>query len=188
METIKLTIDNKEVEVSKGTTIHKAAKELGIEIPTLCYMELRDMNIENKPGGCRLCTVEVQKRRNIAPACSTKCEEGMVVSTHTPRVLNARRTVMEFILSYHPKDCLVCAKSGNCELQSMAHRLGIRDIPGQEFAAMSTYRKDFSPSIIRDLDKCIMCRRCETMCNTVQTVGALSAVNRGFMAAVAPAF
>jgi len=188
METIKLTIDNKEVEVPMGTTIHKAAKELGIDIPTLCYMELHDMNIENKPGGCRICTVEVQKRRNLAPACSTKCEEGMVVSTHTPRVLNARRTVMEFILSDHPKDCLVCAKSGNCELQSMAHRLGIRDIPGQEFAAMSTYRKDFSPSIIRDLDKCIMCRRCETMCNTVQTVGALSAVNRGFMAAVAPAF
>jgi NADP-reducing hydrogenase subunit HndD len=188
METIKLTIDNKKVEVPVGTTIHKAARELGIDIPTLCYMDLHDMNIENKPGGCRICAVEVQKRRNLAPACSTKCEEGMVVSTHTPRVLNARRTVMEFILSDHPKDCLVCAKSGNCELQSMAHRLGIRDIPGQEYAAMSTYRKDFSPSIIRDLDKCIMCRRCETMCNTVQTVGALSAVNRGFMAAVAPAF
>jgi NADP-reducing hydrogenase subunit HndD len=188
METIKLTIDNKEIEVPGGTTIHKAARELGIDIPTLCYMDLHDMNIENKPGGCRICSVEVQKRRNLAPACSTKCEEGMVVSTHTPRVLNARRTVMEFILSDHPKDCLVCAKSGNCELQSMAIRLGIRDIPGQEYAAMSTYRKDFSPSIIRDLDKCIMCRRCETMCNTVQTVGALSAVNRGFMAAVAPAF
>ena len=188
METIKLTIDNKEVEVPKGMTIHKAARELGIDIPTLCYMDLHDLNIENKPGGCRICAVEVQKRRNLAPACSTKCEEGMVVSTHTPRVLNARRTVMEFILSDHPKDCLVCAKSGNCELQSMAHRLGIREIPGQEYAEMSTYRKDFSPSIIRDLDKCIMCRRCETMCNTVQTVGALSAVNRGFMAAVAPAF
>ncbi len=188
METIKLTIDNKEVEVPKGMTIQKAAKKLGIDIPTLCYMELQDMNIENKPGGCRLCVVEVQKRRNLAPSCSTNCEEGMVVLTHTPRVLNARRTVMEFILSDHPKDCLVCPKSGNCELQSMAHRLGIRDIPGQEYAAMSTYRKDFSPSIIRDLDKCIMCRRCETMCNTVQTVGALSAVNRGFMSAVAPAF
>jgi len=112
----------------------------------------------------------------------------MVVKTHTPRVLNARRTVMEFILSDHPKDCLVCAKSGNCDLQSMAHMLGIRDIPGAEYAAMSTYKPDTSPSIKRDLDKCIMCRRCEMMCNTVQTVGALSAVNRGFMAAVAPAF
>jgi NADP-reducing hydrogenase subunit HndD len=95
---------------------------------------------------------------------------------------------MEFILSDHPKDCLICPKSGNCELQAMAHRLGIREIPGQEIAAMSTYRKDTSPSIIRDLDKCIMCRRCEMMCNVVQTVGALSAVNRGFMAVVAPAF
>jgi len=188
METIKLNIDNKEIEVQNGTTILKAAKQLGIEIPTLCYLDLRDLNIENKPGGCRICVVEVQKRRNLAPACSTKCEEGMVVKTHTTRMLNARRTVMEFILSDHPKDCLVCAKSGNCELQDMAHRLGIREIPGAEYAAMSTYKPDTSPSIKRNLDKCIMCRRCEMMCNVVQTVGALSAVNRGFMAVVAPAF
>jgi NADP-reducing hydrogenase subunit HndD len=112
----------------------------------------------------------------------------MVVKTHTPRVLNARRTVMEFILSNHPKDCLVCSKSGNCELQDMAHRLGIKDIPGAEYASVSTFRMDTSPSIIRNLDKCIMCRRCEMMCNDVQTVGAISAVNRGFMATVAPAF
>jgi NADP-reducing hydrogenase subunit HndD len=188
METIKLNIDNKEVEVQKGTTILKAARQLGIEIPTLCYLDLQDLNIENKPGGCRICVVEVQKRRNLAPACSTKCDEGMVVKTHTTRVLNARRTVMELILSDHPKDCLVCAKSGTCELQDMAHRLGIREIPGAEYAEMSTYKPDTSPSIKRNLDKCIMCRRCEMMCNTVQTVGALSAVNRGFMAAVAPAF
>jgi NADP-reducing hydrogenase subunit HndD len=188
METVKLTIDNKEIEVPGGTTIYKAARELGIDIPTLCYMELHDMNIENKPGGCRICVAEVQGRRNLAPTCSTNCEQGMVVKTHTPRVLNARRTVMEFILSDHPKDCLICAKSGNCELQNMSHRLGIREIPGAEYAEMSTYRKDTSPSIIRELDKCIMCRRCEMMCNDVQTVGAISAVNRGFMATVAPAF
>ncbi len=188
METIKLTIDNKEVEVSKGTTILKAAKELGIDIPTLCYMELHDMGIENKPAGCRICVAEVSGRRNLAPTCSTKCEPGMVVKTHTPRVLNARRTVMEFILSDHPKDCLVCSKSGTCELQAMAHRLGIREIPGAEYAAVSTYRKDTSPSIIRDLDKCIMCRRCEMMCNEVQTVGVLSGINRGFNSVVSPAF
>ncbi len=188
METIKLTIDNKEVEVEKGTTILNAAKKLGIDIPTLCYLNLHDLNIENKPGGCRICVAEIQGRRNLAPSCSTKCEEGMVVKTHTTRVLNARRTVMEFILSDHPKECLVCAKSGNCELQDMAHRLGIREIPGSEYAAVSTYKFDTSPSIKRNLDKCIMCRRCEMMCNEVQTVGALSAVNRGFMAAVAPAF
>jgi len=188
METIKLTIDNKEVEVEKGTTILNAAKKLGIDIPTLCYLHLDDLNIENKPAGCRICVAEVQGRRNLAPSCSTNCEAGMVVKTHTTRVLNARRTVMEFILSDHPKDCLVCAKSGNCELQDMAHRLGIREIPGAEYAAVSTYKFDTSPSIKRNLDKCIMCRRCEMMCNEVQTVGALSAINRGFMAAVAPAF
>ncbi|MCB0801063.1 MAG: (2Fe-2S)-binding protein, partial [Bacteroidales bacterium] len=188
METIKLTIDNKQIEVEKGTTILDAARKMGIDIPTLCHMRLDDLNIENKPGGCRICVVEVQGRRNLSPACITKCDEGSVIRTHTPRVMNARRTVMEFILSDHPKDCLICPKSGNCELQDMAHRLGIREIPCQEIAEMSTYRKDTSPSIIRDLDKCIMCRRCEMMCNEVQTVGAIGAFNRGFMAAVGPAY
>ncbi|MGB4328528.1 MAG: NADH-dependent [FeFe] hydrogenase, group A6 [Tenuifilum sp.] len=188
METVKLTIDNKQVEVPKGTTIYKAARKLGIDIPVLCYMDLHDLGVENKPAGCRICVVEVEGRRNLAPSCATECAEGMVVKTHTTRVINARRTVMELILSDHPKDCLTCPKSGRCDLQDMAIKLGIRQIPGQEYAEMSTYKKDFSPSIIRDVDKCIMCRRCETMCNTVQTVGALSAVNRGFMAVVAPAF
>jgi NADP-reducing hydrogenase subunit HndD len=188
METVKLTIDTKTVEVPKGTTIYKAAKELDIDIPVLCYMDLPDLNIEHKPGGCRICSVEVEGRRTLAPSCSTEVNEGMVVKTHSIRVLNARKTVMELILSDHPKDCLICAKSGNCDLQSMAIRLGIRNIPNQDIAAMSTYRTDFSPSIIREMDKCIMCRRCETMCNEFQTVGALSAINRGFMSVVAPAF
>ena len=188
METIKLTIDNKQVEVEKGTTILDAARKMGIDIPTLCHMRLDDLNIENKPGGCRICVVEVHGRRNLSPACITKCDDGAVIRTHTPRVMNARRTVMEFILSDHPKDCLICPKSGTRERQEMANKLGNREIPGQEIEEMSTYRKDTSPSIIRDLDKCIMCRRCEMMCNDVQTVGALSAFNRGFMAAVAPAF
>ena len=188
METVKLTIDNKQIEVQKGTTILKAARQMGVDIPTLCHMELHDLNIENKPGGCRICVVEVQGRRNLMPACITKCDDGMVIRTHNPRVLNARRTVMEFILSDHPKECLICPKSGHCDLQDMANRLGIREIPGQEIAEMSTYKKDTSPSIIRDVDKCIMCRRCEMMCNDVQTVGALSGVNRGFQAVVAPAF
>lgn len=188
MSLIKLTIDGNMVEVPAGTTIYKAAKKLDIDIPILCYMDLKDLNIENKPGGCRICSVEVEGRRNLAPSCSTNVAEGMVVRTNSMRVINARRTVMELILSDHPKDCLSCAKSGSCDLQSMAIKLGIREIPGQEYAEMSTYRLDTSPSIIRDLDKCIMCRRCETMCNDFQTVGALHAVNRGFMAVVAPAF
>jgi len=188
MSLVKLNIDGQEVEVPAGTTIYHAAQKLEIDIPILCYMNLKDLGIENKPGGCRICVVEVEGRRNLAPSCSTKVDEGMTVKTNSMRVINARRTVMELILSDHPKDCLSCAKSGNCELQDMAVKLGIREIPGQEYAEMSTYRLDTSPSIIRDLDKCIMCRRCETMCNDFQTVGALHAVNRGFEAAVAPAF
>ncbi len=188
MEKVKLNIDNREVEVAKGTTVYKAAKQLGIDIPVLCYMHLEDLNIEHKPGGCRICVVEVEGRRNLAPSCSTEVVEGMVVKTHSLRVMNARKTVMELILSDHPKDCLSCAKSGKCDLQDLAVRLGIREIPDQDIAEMSTYRVDFSPSLIRDMDKCIMCRRCETMCNDFQTVGALSAINRGFQSVVAPAF
>jgi NADP-reducing hydrogenase subunit HndD len=186
MELIKLNIDNKTVEVEKGTTIFQAAKQLGIEIPTLCYMHLKDLNIEHKPGGCRVCVVDVEGRRNLAPSCATECAEGMVVKTHNVRVLNARRTVLELIISDHPFDCLVCAKSGNCDLQTMAVKMGVRDIPFQ--GEKSTYKPDFSPAIIRDMDKCIMCRRCETMCNDFQTVGVLSGIHRGFEAVVAPAF
>lgn len=183
---IKLTIDNKEVEVAKGTTMLTAAKQIGVEIPTLCHMHLEDMNIEHNPGGCRICVVEVDGRRNLAPSCNSKCEAGMNIKTHSMRVLNARKTVMELMLSDHPFDCLVCAKSGNCDLQTIAQNLGVREI--HYAGAKSTYKVDTSPAIIRDMDKCIMCRRCETMCNDVQTVGALSAINRGFESVVAPAF
>jgi NADP-reducing hydrogenase subunit HndD len=186
MELVKITIDGKTVEVEKGATIYDAAKLIGVDIPTLCYMNMGDMNIKHNPGGCRMCVVEVEGRRNLAPSCVTPVTNGMNVNTHNMRVLNARRTVMELMLSDHPFDCLICAKSGNCDLQALAQRLGIREIPYE--GEQSTYRKDTSPSIIRDMDKCIMCRRCETMCNEVQTVGALSAVNRGFQAVVAPAF
>lgn len=188
METVKLTIDNKAVEVPKGTTILEAAQQAGVKIPTLCYMNLHHLNIENKPGGCRVCMVEASGRRTLVPACVTECVEGMEVKTHSLRALNARRTVVELLLSDHPKDCLTCAKSGSCKLQDLAEQMCIREVHGVENAAMSTYRKDASPSLVRDMDKCVMCRRCETICNDVQTVGALSAVNRGFMAVVAPAF
>lgn len=183
---IELTVDNKRITVEPGTTILKAARQAGIEIPTLCHFEMCDMGIENKPGGCRICVVEVEGRRNLAPSCVTEAQNGMVINTHNIRVLNARKTVLKLIISDHPFDCLVCAKSGQCELQHLATQFGIRSMPyGGE---QSHYRKDTSPSIIRDVDKCILCRRCEMVCNEVQTVGALSAVNRGFMAVVAPAF
>jgi NADP-reducing hydrogenase subunit HndD len=188
MEKIKLTIDKIEVEVDKGTTIYKAAKQIGIDIPVLCYLNLEHLNIENRPGGCRVCVVEVEGRRNLAPSCSTECTPGMVVKTHTLRVLNARKTVLELILSDHPAACLTCSSSGQCDLQELSQKMGIREIHAVENAEVSTYRKDASPALNRDMDKCIMCRRCETICNDVQTVGALSAVNRGFMSVVAPAF
>lgn len=186
MELIKLYIDQKPVIVQSGATLLDAAKSIGIQIPTLCHMKLEDLNFENKPGGCRICVVEVEGRRNLAPACKTECAEGMNVSTHSMRVVNARRTVMELILSDHPFDCLICAKSGKCDLQTMAQKLGIRKIPYQ--GEQSHYKEDRSPAIIREMDKCIMCRRCETACNEIQTVGVLSAINRGFMSVVAPAF
>lgn len=186
METIQLIIDNKEVEVPRGTTILDAAKSVGIHIPTLCYMKLEDLHYENNPGACRICVVEIEGRRNLAPSCKMECTEGMVVRTHTPRVMNARRTVMELILSNHPAECLTCSSNGHCELQKIAHDLGIREIRYK--GEMSTFTIDRSPSIVRNMNKCIMCRRCETMCNTIQTVGALTAVNRGFNAAVSTAF
>lgn len=188
MEKIKIKIDNIDVEVSKGTTIYQAAKMVGVDIPVLCYLNLEHLNIESRPGGCRICVVEVEGRRNLAPSCSTECTPGMVIHTHNLRVMNARKTVLELILSDHPKECLTCSSSGQCDLQTLSQKMGIREIHAVEHAEMSTYRKDFSPALKRDMDKCIMCRRCETICNDVQTVGALSAVNRGFMAVVAPAF
>jgi NADP-reducing hydrogenase subunit HndD len=185
---MKITIDNKLVEVAPNTTVYDAAKQIGIDIPRLCYMNLEAVGFKNNPAGCRICVVEIAGRRNLAPSCVTVCVEGMVIKTHSPRVLNARKTVLELLLSDHPKECLICPKSGYCELQDLSVRLGIREIHLAENAEMSTYRKDSSPSIIRDMDKCVMCRRCETACNVIQTVGALSAVNRGFMSVVAPAF
>ncbi len=185
-ENITLKIDNREISVPKGTTILEAARELGIDIPTLCYMNLKDLCIKNAPASCRICVVEVDGRKNLAPSCATRCENGMNVHTNTIRVLNARRTVLELMLSDHPSDCLVCAKSGNCELQSVAIKLGIREIPFE--GEKTEFRVDLSPSIRRDATKCIYCRRCEMMCNEVQTVGALGAVNRGFSSVVMPAF
>ena len=182
---VNVIIDDKHIQVPAGTTIHTAAKEVGINIPTLCYLNLKEFGCVNKVASCRVCVVEVEGKGNLAPACSTPVFEGMKVCTNSIRVLNSRKTVLELMLSDHPKDCLTCQKSGECELQNLAISFGIREIKykGKE----STYRKDATKSIIRDRDKCIMCRRCETMCNEVQTVGVLSAIDRGFNAVVSTA-
>ena len=186
METVNITINNIPLEVPKSTTVLQAARMINIEIPTLCHMKLEDFCIENKPAGCRICMVDVKGRRNLVPSCVTECTEGMVIETSNPRIINARRTVLELILSDHPFECLICPKNGKCDLQSLAQELGVREI--RYTGEQSTYRMDTSQAIIRNPEKCIMCRRCELMCNTVQTCGVLSAVNRGFMSVVAPAF
>ena len=187
MSMINLNIDGMAVQVEKGSTILDAAKKLGIEIPTLCHLHIEETGLNNKPASCRICVVEVAGRRNLAPACATPVMEGMVVRTNSPKVLAERRMVLELMLSDHPKDCLTCAKSGECDLQSLSEKMGIRKI-SVSGTAQSTYPMDTSVSIVRDMDKCIMCRRCEAVCNQVQTVGALSAVNRGFDAVVSTAF
>lgn len=186
MDTISIKIDNKNFQVPKGSTILDAAKSVGVNIPTLCYMHLHDLNTTHKPTGCRICVVEVVGRKNLVPACATECLPGMEIKNQTIRVLNSRKTVLQLILSDHPTDCLICAKNGDCDLQSMAQKMGIRHLYYE--GEQSKYIKDRSPAIRRDMDKCIGCRRCLTMCNEVQTVGALSAINRGFMSVVAPAF
>ncbi|TDT68119.1 NAD(P)-dependent iron-only hydrogenase catalytic subunit [Hypnocyclicus thermotrophus] len=186
MEKVKVTIDGIQTEVPKNSTILAAAKSLGINIPSLCYLNIGSADYKNDCASCRICVVEVEGRKNLAPSCATPVFEGMNVTTNSMRVMHSRKTVLELMLSDHPKDCLACSKSGECTLQDLAIQFGIREIRFE--GAESTYRKDYSPSIIRDMDKCIMCRRCETMCNKIQTVGALSGVNRGFEAVVAPAF
>ncbi|PKM93365.1 MAG: NADH:ubiquinone oxidoreductase [Firmicutes bacterium HGW-Firmicutes-1] len=187
MSDIKVIVDNKEVLVPSGSTILDATKKAGVHVPTLCHLDLHDTKMVNQAASCRVCVVEVAGRRNLAPSCATPATDGMEIKTNTMRVLEARKTVLELLISDHPKDCLSCAKAGECELQDLAARCGLRkiDITGQ---AQSTYKKDITRSLIRDMDKCIMCRRCETMCNVVQDVGALSGINRGFNAVVSPAF
>ncbi len=186
MDMVKVTIDGKLIEVPKSSTIVAAAKSAGITIPTLCYLHIGGADYKNDCASCRICVVEVEGRRNLAPACATPVFDGMVVTTNTMKVMQKRKTVLELMLSDHPKDCLACSKNGECELQDLSMQFGVREIRFKD--KESEYRKDSSPAIIRDMDKCIMCRRCETMCNNIQTVGALTGVNRGFESVVATAF
>ncbi|MCD5414132.1 MAG: [FeFe] hydrogenase, group A [Clostridiales bacterium] len=184
---INLIINDIEVSVASGSTILDAAQKLNIKIPTLCHLDLHDLKMVNQVASCRVCVVEVEGRRNLAPSCATPVTEGMVVRTNTLRSVKARRTVLELLLSDHPKDCLICSKSMECNLQSLASDLGIHSICCE--GEMSTYPIDNSShAIVRNLDKCILCRRCETMCTNVQTVNVYSAVGRGFETVVSTPF
>ena len=171
---VTLTIDGVEVKTKKGTTILEAARQVGIDIPTLCF--LKDIN---EMGDCRMCIVEVEGRRGFATSCIQTVEEGMVVHTHTPNVLEARHVILDLIISNHAKDCLTCTRSGNCELQTLATKFNVLDV---EFPGEMTKHKidNLSPSIVRDFNKCILCRRCVAACKNVQKIGAIDCINRGF--------
>lgn len=176
---VSLSINGKHVEMPEGSTILEAARKLDIHIPTLCHFDLHDISMVNQVATCRVCMVEVAGRRNLAPACATPITPGMEVLTHTPRTISARRTVVELILSNHPKNCLTCTKNTNCELQALAAELSIHDI--KYAGEMAQHRMDTSSAaLVREMSKCVLCRRCETMCSKVQSVHVLSAVNRGF--------
>lgn len=171
---IKLTIDGIEIQVPEGTTILEAAKEAGIDIPTLCF--LKEIN---EVGDCRMCIVEVEGRRGFATSCIQKVQEGMVVHTNTPDILEARHVILDLIISNHAKECLTCTRSGNCELQALATKFNILNV---EFPGERAEHKidDLSPSIVRDFNKCILCRRCVAACKNVQKIGAIDCINRGF--------
>lgn len=187
MKSLSLKINGRDVTVNEGTTILDAARQLGIEIPTLCYLDLHNTQVHNEAASCRVCVVEVVGKRQLMPACATPVVEGMEVITNSDRVLQTRKTIVELLISDHPKSCLVCGKSGDCTLQDLAIRLGSDSI-NISGRSQSIYPNDDSRSLIRDMDKCVYCRRCESMCNDVQRVGALSGINRGFDAVVSTAF
>jgi NADP-reducing hydrogenase subunit HndD len=174
MPNITLTIDQVKVEVPQGTTVLQAAKKAGIRIPTLCF--LKDIN---EIGACRMCVVDAGGR-TLQPACVLEASDNMVVKTNTPQVREARKVILELILSNHDKKCLSCVRSQNCELQKLCVELGVES--GEEYEGLRTKYlvDDLSPSIVRDNNKCILCRRCVSVCYKTQAVGVIGPVNRGF--------
>jgi NADP-reducing hydrogenase subunit HndD len=181
MEQMNVTIDGIQVSVPKGSTVLDAAKAAWVYIPTLCHME------GHKPlGACRVCLVEIEGGRGgLQASCAFPAADGMVVRTNTQRVRNARKTVVELMMSAHRQDCNACNRSLNCELQALSKRLGIQE--NRFEGEMPPMIMDTSsPAIVRDSSKCILCRRCVEVCQNVQTVGTLFAVDRGFDTVIAP--
>jgi iron-only hydrogenase group A len=177
-----LSLNDIRVEVPEGTTILEAAQRVGVRIPTLCYLE-RVQAI----GACRVCLVEVERAKALVPSCVTPVTDGMKVKTNTRRVREARRTVVELLLSDHDGDCQTCERNDDCELQALARELGIREISYRGETSRKIMDRS-TPALVRDTSKCILCRRCVTVCNEVQGVGALFPQGRGFETVVGPAF
>jgi len=182
MDRVKVTIDGIEVEVPSNYTILEAAKEAGIDIPTLCY--LKDIN---QIGACRICIVEIEGIKNLQTSCTYPVSNGMKIYTNTPKVREARKANLELILSNHDRSCLTCVRNTGCELQNLSDKLGIDEIRF-EGENIRYPIDDVSPAIVRDPNKCILCRRCVATCAQIQNVFALGMVGRGFKTMVAPSF
>jgi len=183
MPDVHVTIDGKEASVPRNSTVLDAAKAVGVEIPTLCaHPALKPI------GACRICLVEVEKQRVLQPACTFPVSEGMVVHTNSLAVREARRFVLELLLSDHPLDCMTCDKAGGCELQDLAYEYGIKEsrFPGQQHHYEVS--PDDNPFILRDYNKCILCRRCIRVCDEVNGVEAIGLIHRGFDSKVGTVF
>ncbi len=180
MKMLHLTINGKPIEAPEGATILEAARANSIEIPSLChYSEMHNV------GSCRICVVEVEGARTLQASCITKVRDGMVVHTNSKKVRDARKVLYELILSDHDKDCLFCKRNQSCELQALGRQLGIEH---SRFEGGRSARKvDTSVSVTRDLSKCVLCRRCVTVCNEVQGTGILNVQNRGIKSEIGPA-
>ena len=179
---VNLKINGQEVSVPAGYTVLEAAREVGIDIPTLCYLKEY-----SETGSCRMCVVEIVGARALQAACVYPVAEGLEVLTHSPKVRKARKATLELLLSNHDRKCLTCIRNQNCELQTLADELGVTDIR-YEGEIIPREIDDLSPSIVRDNNKCVLCRRCVNVCKNVQTVGAIDATERGFKTQIACAF
>ena len=182
MGKVNITIDGCQMQVEDNLTVLEAARQAGIEIPTLCY--LKDLN---KIGACRICLVEVQGARGLQASCSYPVSEGMVVRTNTKQVREARKATLELLLSTHKKNCLSCSRNTDCELQALAEQMGVGDVIYDD-DEMNDEIDNLSTSIVRDSSKCILCRRCVAVCKNVQTVGAIDVAYRGIESKITPAF
>ncbi|NLY85790.1 MAG: 4Fe-4S dicluster domain-containing protein [Tissierellia bacterium] len=174
MKYVSLTIDGKKVTVPEDYNIIQAAKEIGIDIPALCY----DPNLE-VVGACRLCIVEIEGSRKLETSCSTKVREGMVVRTETERVVKARKDILQLLLDSHPNDCLTCQKAGECLLQEYAYRYDVK-FREHNGAKRPKLVDTSSPYILKDDSKCILCGKCVRSCNQIEERQVLAFGDRGY--------
>lgn len=176
---VNIKINGKNYVEDSSLTILKACKKNGIHIPTLCYLFHEESNFEHKPASCRVCVVEIEGRRALVPACATMISEGMEINTNNKKVIDARRTIVELILSNHPNDCLYCAKNGKCELQSLAQELGIRQVRFGNVLSQKNAEVEMR-CLLKNASKCVLCTRCIDVCENIQGIGAISSTMRGF--------